>query len=66
MLLNPSDGDSTASICPPNGSDVETAREAWVQARRLDGFPLPGHFAAILYCPRTNTLVSLAADAQGQ
>ncbi|WP_411875898.1 FkbM family methyltransferase [Vulcanococcus limneticus] len=42
VRLNVSDGDSTASISPPE-ADGETPGDHSVQARRLDGFPWPAH-----------------------
>jgi len=51
MTLNRSDGDFTTSISPPpSGSGGETdsqGEQAWVQARRLDGFSWPDRFAYI-------------------
>jgi FkbM family methyltransferase len=48
VLLNASDGDSTASISPlPPDTDVDTGGEYKVQARRLDGFTWPERFAYI-------------------
>jgi hypothetical protein len=45
MKLHVSDGDSTASIAPPNESGNETPEDGWVQAHRLDGFHWAGRFA---------------------
>jgi FkbM family methyltransferase len=51
MKLNVSDSDCTTSISPlPGGSGGETeeqGEEAWVKARRLDGFPWADRFAYI-------------------